>query len=73
MTRYNGVRQKKPRFGIHECPRQSISVIPRGFISAFRNGFASVKIFNAIPHCSSRRLWNSAPASVPMIGRIYNP
>ena len=27
----------------------SISVIPKGFIWAFRNGFASVKIFNAIP------------------------
>jgi hypothetical protein len=27
----------------------SISVIPKGFIPAFRNGFAPVKIFNAIP------------------------
>jgi hypothetical protein len=26
------------------------------FLSAFRNGFASVKIFNAIPHRPSRRL-----------------
>jgi hypothetical protein len=59
----------------------SISVIPKGFILAFRNGFAPVKIFYAIPSplfSAAAELRALTPnlchlASVPMIARLSNP
>jgi hypothetical protein len=56
-------------------------VIPKGFILAFRNGFAPVKIFYAIPSpLSSAAVELRAPtpyfchlASVPMITQLFNP
>jgi hypothetical protein len=72
------------RFILEERHHQgsiSISVIPKGFIPAFRNGFAPVKIFNAIPSplfSAAAELRALTPnlchlASVPMIARLYNP
>jgi hypothetical protein len=56
-------------------------VIPKGFILTFRNGFAPVKIFYAIPSpffsaaAELRALTSNLChlASVPMIARLSNP